>query len=88
MPKIEFDNVIYTSAKRERKTLIDYLTDKDGCVISNIDDPEGQFFVGVSRNGISVLTLIPAKVLAEYEGDCNRYFSVEEYISECEGGQL
>ncbi len=36
-----YDYLIKTKSKEERKALIDYLTDKDGFILSDIDDYEG-----------------------------------------------
>ncbi len=50
-----YDYLIKTKSKEERKALIDYLTDKDGFILSDIDDYEGERVVAVSRRGVSIL---------------------------------
>ncbi len=50
-----YDYLIKTKSKEERKAIIDYLTDKDGFIISAINDYEGERVVAVSRRGVTVL---------------------------------
>ena len=50
-----YDYLIKTKSKEEGKALIDYLTDKDGFILSDIDDYEGERVVAVSRRGVSIL---------------------------------
>lgn len=52
-----YDYLVKTKSKEERKNLIDYLTDKDGFILSDIDDYEGERVVAVSRRGVTILCI-------------------------------
>ena len=84
MSEKTFDCVIDTHSKEERKTLIDYVTNKDGFILSNIDDFDGFQLVGVKRGMIGYLGVIVAHDLVENH-EYKHFASVEEYISYCEG---
>lgn len=86
MSKSKFDCVIDTHSKEERKRLIDYITNKDGCVISNIDDYDGFQLVGVVRDEVGFLGVIASWDLVMNHG-YKHYAYVDEYISDCEKNQ-
>ena len=74
-----FDCVIDTQSKAERKELIDYITNKDGFILSNIDDYEGYQLVGILRGIVGFLG-----VIKENNQGYKHFNSVEEYINSCE----
>ena len=78
-----FDCVVDTKSKEERKTLIDYITNKDGFIISNIDDFEGFQLVGISRGMISFLGIVTSQDLVDR--GYKHFASIEEYIVYYEG---
>lgn len=84
MSEKTFDCVIDTHSKEERKNLIDYITNKDGFIISNIDDFEGFQLVGVARGRIGFLGVIVSHDLVKNHG-YKHFASVDEYISYSEG---
>ena len=79
MSEKTFDCVIDTHSKLERKNLIDYLTDKDGFIVSNIDDFDGFQLVGVSRGTVGFLGVIASFDLVKNHG-YQHFTSVKEYI--------
>ena len=86
MAEKQFDCVIGTKSKEERKRLVDYITNKDGIVVSNIDDFEGFQVVGISRGSYSILAIITSSDIINDYKDLH-FPSVEEYIAYCEGKQ-
>lgn len=82
-----YESVITTLSKQERKILIDYLSEKDGMVISNIDDLEGQHIVGVSRGVITVLGIIPPMDILRGQYANMLFRCANEYISYLEDKQ-
>lgn len=74
-----YDYLIKTKSKEERKALIDYLTDKDGFILSDIDDYEGERVVAVSRRGVSILCVASNDVLEEIDNVV--FSSSNDYIS-------
>lgn len=79
MPNKPYDYLIKTKSKEERKTLIDYLTDKDGFILSNIDDYEGERVVAVSRRGVTILCVTSNDSLGK--SDNVVFSSSNDYIS-------
>ena len=84
MSEKQFDCVLDTHSKEERKNLIDYITKKDGLIVSNIDDFEGSQFVGVARGTIGFLSAIASRDFEKNQSD-KHFASVEEYIAYSEG---
>ena len=74
-----YDYLIKTKSKEEGKALIDYLTDKDGFILSDIDDYEGERVVAVSRRGVSILWVASNDVLEEIDNVV--FSSSDDYIS-------
>lgn len=74
-----YDYLIKTKSKEERKTLIDYLTDKDGFILSDIDDYEGERVVAVSRRGVTILCVASNDALNEIDNVV--FSSSNDYIS-------
>lgn len=74
-----FDYLIKTKSKEERKALIDYLTDKDGFILSDIDDYEGERVVAVSRRGVTILRVASNDTLDEIDNVV--FSSSDDYIS-------
>lgn len=74
-----YDYLIKTKSKEERKALIDYLTDKDEFILSDIDDYEGERVVAVSRRGVSILWVASNDVLEEIDNVV--FSSSDDYIS-------
>ena len=83
MPEKSFDCVIDTQSTNERKKLIDYITIKDGVIVSNIDDYEGFQLVGVARGMVGFLGVIVSHDLIKNHG-YKHFSSVDEYINSCE----
>ena len=79
MSEKTFDCVIDTHSKEERKTLIDYITNKDGFIISSIDDFEGFRLIGVARGSVGFLGVIVSCDLVKNHG-YKHFESVDEYI--------
>ena len=79
-----FDSVIDTRSKEERKALIDYITNKDGFIVSTIDEYEGFQLVGVVRGKMGYLGIVKISDIARFHG-FEGFNSVEEYIKSCEG---
>ena len=75
--------VLDTHSKEERKELINYITEKDGFIISNIDDFEGFQLVGIARGEIGFLGVIVSCDLVKNHGVKN-FSSFEEYKNYCE----
>ena len=84
MSEKQFDCVLDTHSKEERKNLIDSITNKDGLIVSNIDDFEGSQFVGVHRGTIGFLNTITSHDSEKNQSD-KHFASVEEYIAYSEG---
>jgi NAD kinase len=84
MSEKQFDCVLDTHSKEERKNLIDYITNKDGLIVSIIDDFEGFQFVGVHRGTIGFLSAIASRDFEKNQSD-KHFASVEEYIAYSEG---
>ena len=84
MSEKTFDCVIDTHSQEERNNLIDYITNKDGFIISNIDDFEGFQLVGVTRGTIGLLGVIVSRDLISNHG-YKHFVSVKEYIKYSEG---
>ena len=84
MSEIKYDCVVDTCSQKERQTLIDYVTTKDGLIVSNIDEFEGFQLVGVIRGMIGLLGVIVSRDLVENHG-YQHFSSVDEYIEHCEG---
>jgi len=84
MSEKTFDYVIDTHSKEERKDLIDYITNKDDLIISNIDDFEGFRLVGVCGGKVGFLGVIVSHDLVSNHG-YKHFVSVEEYIAYSEG---
>ena len=74
-----YDYLIKTKSKEEGKALIDYLTDKDGFILSDIDDYEGERVVAVSRRGVSILCVASNDVLEEIDNVV--FSSSDDFIS-------
>lgn len=74
-----YDYLIKTKSKEERKALIDYLTDKDGFILSDIDDYEGERVVAVSRRGVSIFCVASNDVLEEIDNVV--FSSSDDFIS-------
>lgn len=74
-----YDYLIKTKSKEERKALIDYLTDKDGFILSDIDDYEGERVVAVSRRGVTILRVASNDTLDEIDNVV--FSSSDDYIS-------
>ncbi len=74
-----YDYLIKTKSKEERKALIDYLTDKDGFILSDIDDYERERVVAVSRRGITILCVASNNALDEIDDVV--FSSSDDYIS-------
>ncbi len=74
-----YDYLIKTKSKEERKALIDYLTDKDGFILSDIDDYERERVVTVSRRGITILCVASNNALDEIDDVV--FSSSDDYIS-------
>jgi hypothetical protein len=85
MAEKQFDCVIDTKSKEERKHLVDYITNKDGIVVSNIDDFEGFQYVGINRGAYSILAIISPDNVKDYED--MHFPSVDEYIAYSDGKQ-
>ena len=75
--------VIDTQNRKERQTLIDYLT-ADNIVLSTIDDYGGFQLVAISDFGVGYIGVIVANNLVGKE-DYKHFKCVDEYISACEG---
>ena len=63
---------------------IDYITNKDGFIVSTIDDYEGFQLVGVVRGKMGYLGIVKISDIARFHG-YEGFNSVEEYIKSCEG---
>lgn len=74
-----YDYLIKTKSKEERKILIDYLTVKDGFILSDIDDYEGFRVVAVSRRGVTILCVASSDALDEINNVV--FSSSNDYIS-------
>lgn len=74
-----YDYLIKTKSKEERKTLINYLTVKDGFILSDIDDYEGERVVAVSRRGATILCVASNEALEK--SDNVIFSSSDDYIS-------